>query len=371
MLQTGAGWLAGREAVPTSLRAVFGYYADSGVFDAGSLLLKRRVDDELEAMLADSFGDIEVAIAEEFGHDYVEFSYDTKLLLPAQLTLGYLYRTVDEREHGRAEEMTQLAVDALLDGDMRDAVNDEEFADFEVDFETDESDRRRVAETAQELLQTRVEAALAGYPEAVRETYRQAVTLSERHQEQDRRFRELMAGAREGEAGAREQIRTEYRDATLEGQPLSERRRADASSNRTAVFTDGERSMPYLKTQYERVGVIYDAMLEMYRDSGFPVADSFQRSVVLAIIGAQIWLDDIEDYEADMRDGQLTPVTAEYLLADSDREAHDAVCAVSREYLDRARREATVADSTLTGVATEYIRREGAPEQLPGAKPVR
>jgi hypothetical protein len=366
MLQTSAGWLSGREEIPTSLRAVLGYYADSGVFDARSLLLKRRVDEEVEAMLADSFSDIEAAVAEEFGYGYAEFSYDTKLLLPAQLTLGYLYRTLDEREHERAEEMTHLAIDALLDGDMRDAINDAEFADFEVDFPVDTSERRRIAEIAQELLQARVEESLASYPHSVRETYERAVAISERHQEQDEQFRELMAAAREGEASAREQIRAEYRDATLDEQPLSPDE--SSSSNQTAVFTDDERAIPYLKTQYDRVGVIYDAMIEMYRDTGFPIADSFQRSIVLAIIGAQVWLDDIEDYEADMRDGQLTPVTAEYLLADSDRQAHVAVREVSREYLDRARREATEADSTLTGIATEYIRREGAPEQLPGAR---
>jgi len=366
MFQTGAGWLAGREEIPTSLRAVFGYYADSGVFDARSLRLKGRVDDEVEAMLADSFSDIEEALAEEFGYDYVEFSYDTKLLLPAQLTLGYLYRTLDEREHERAEETTHLAIDALLDGDMRDARNDAEFEDFEVDIPVGESERRRIAEVAQELLRVRVEERLASYPHTVQETYERAVARSERHQKRDEQFRELMAGAREGDASAREQIRAEYRDTALDERPLSPDE-TDAGGDRTAVFTDEERSLPYMKTQYDRVGVIYDAMLEMYRDTGFPVADSFQRSIVLAIVGAQIWLDDIEDYEADMRDGQLTPVTAEYLLADSDREAYNAVCAVSREYLDRAIREATDAESTLTGIATEYIRREGTPEQLPGS----
>jgi hypothetical protein len=234
---------------------------------------------------------------------------------------------------------------------MRDARNDDEFEDFVVDFPTDESDRRRIAAVAQELLQARVEAALADYPEAVRETYDWAVEISERHQTRDERFRELLAAAKAGEDGARERIREEYKHADFDEPP--------------AVFTDEELSLPYLKTQYDRVGVIYDAMLAMYREAGFPVAAPFQRSIVLATIGAQVWLDDVDDYESDMREGQLTPVTAEYLLAERDREARATVVAVSERYLDRAIREATAADSALTGIAAEYIRHEGSPELLP------
>jgi hypothetical protein len=366
MLRRGAGWLAGREQVPTSLRAVLGYYADAGVFDAGSLLLKRRVDATVDAMLADSFGAVEQAIAAEFGYEYVDFEYDTKLLLPANLTLGYLFRRLDGHEHERAADLTHLAVEALLDGDIRDARNDEEFGDFAVDFDADRDDRRRIAAIAQETLAARVDRGLATYPDRLGELYERAVAISERHQDQDAQFREWMAAAREGESDARERIRAEYRDAPFgpESTLFPDADESPAADDPAALTADEQ--LPYLRTQYDRVGVIYDAMLEMYRAAGFPIAPAFQRSIVLAIIGAQIWLDDIEDYEPDMREGQLTPVTAEYLLADDDRVAREAVVDISHRYLDRARQAATDADSTLTGIAAEYIRRRGSPDQLPG-----
>jgi len=351
MLRKGAGWLARRGSLPTSVRAVFGYYADSGVFDYGSLQLKRRVDGTIEEMLADAFADVEAAIAEEFGYDYVSCSYDTKLVLPAELTLGYLYRRLDASEHGRAEAMTRLAVEALLDGDMRDAINDAEFEDFEVDFDLDDEDRRRVAETAQAVLQSRVEAQFSQFPDEVETRYEWAVDVSERHQDEDPYFRDLMERAQDGDEDAIEAIRDEYKYAEFEETP--------------ELFTDDELALPYLKTQYDRVGIIYDAMIGMYRAAELPVEATFQRSIVLAIIGAQIWLDDVDDYRADMREGQLTPVTAEYLLAD-DAAAREAVIDMSEDYLDRASQQATEVDSTLTGIATEYIRRDGTPEVLPG-----
>ena len=355
MFRTGAGRLADSDVLPTSLRGVLGYYADSGVFDWGSLRLKRRVDATTEAMIEDAFAAVESALAKEFDRPAVTFEYDTKLVLPAQLTLGYLYRRGDDR--AAAEELTRLAIEALIDGDMRDAINDDEFGDFVVDFETDEADRRRVAEIAQQRLQRRVESDFADYPDAVREAYDWAVGVSEAHQDQDDHFRDLMAGVRgEGDLDpepARERIRAEYRDATFGDPP--------------AVFEPAELELPYLKTQYDRVGVIYDGMIEMYRAAGLGVADAFKKSIVLAIVGAQIWLDDVDDFRADRREGQLTPVTAEYLLADTDRAAYESTVDLSEEYLDLAKDHATAVDSVLTGIAAEYIYRSGDPGVLPGS----
>jgi len=352
MLERGASWLSQRPELPTSVGAVLGHYADTGVFDYRSLRLKRRVDRVVDAMLEEAFADVEAAVAEEFGYGHVSFSYDTKLVMPARLALGYCYRTLPDGDHGRAEALTRLAVEALVDGDMRDALNDGEFEDFEVDFETDRADRKRIAATAQEVLQARVEAQFADYPAAVREAYDWAVGVSERHQAADAGFRDLMQQAQDGAEGARERIRREYKHAAFEEQP--------------ELFTEVELSLPYIKTQYDRVGVIYDGMIRMYRSADLPVADSFHRSIVLAITGAQLWLDDIDDYEADMREGQLTPVTAEYLLAEDDASAARTVVEVSETYLDRAQADATAADSTLTSIATEYIRLSGTPEVLPG-----
>jgi hypothetical protein len=376
MLRTSAKWIAGRDSLPTSMRAVMGYYADTGEFDAGSLQLKRRVDDVTDAILDEAFAAVETAVAAEFDRDAIDFQYDTKLVLPAQLTLGYLYRRVDEDDHADVEAVTRLAIEALVDGDMRDAINDDEFEDFSVDFPTDDSDRRRIAELAQATLEDRVDAGFADYPEEVREVYDWAVDVSEAHQDDDEYFRRLMAAATGdggpgetaadaggpdsasagGTAGlapveARERIREEYKFAGFEDPP--------------EVFAPGELDLPYLKTQYDRVGVIYDGMIGMYRAAGFPVEDAFTRSIVLAIIGAQVWLDDVDDYRADMREGQLTPVTAEYVLSDSESAAYESTVEVSEQYLDLAKEHARSVDSTLTGIAAEYIYRSGNPGRLP------
>ena len=356
MLQTSADFLAGRDGLPTSLRAVLGYYADSGVFDYRSLKLQRRVDDVTDSIVRDAFGAVEEAIAAEFDRDFVDFSYDTKLVLPAELTLGYLYRRLDDTDHDDAEAVTRLVIEALVDGDMRDAINDDEFEDFEVDFPTDDEDIRRVAEVAQETLQTRVTEQFADYPDAVREAYDWAVDISERHQDEDDHFRELMAGTQDSPDSdfapgqACERIREEYKFADFDDPPT--------------IFDD-ELDLPYFKTQYDRVGVIYSGMVEMYREAGLSVEEAFEKSIVLAIVGAQIWLDDIDDFRADMREGQLTPVTAEYLLADTDGEAATHVVDISEQYLDLAKDHATAVDSTLTGIATEYIYRSGDPTVLP------
>ncbi len=352
MLQQAAGRLARSQVLPTSARAVCGYYASSGVFDYGSLGLKRRVDETVEEMTGAAFRAIEEAIAESFGYGYVTFEYDTKLVLPAKLTLGHLYRERPESDHDRAEAVTRLAVEALLDGDMRDAINDDEFGDFSVDFETDEDDRREIAEIAQEILQARVEEQFTRFPEGVREAYEWAVERSERHQRADTRFRSLMSRAQAGDDDALEAIESEYKHAAFEEPP--------------ALLTDEELELPYMRTQYDRVGVIYDAMIEMFRAADLPVEPVFHRSIVLAIVGAQVWLDDIDDYRADMTEGQLTPVTAEYLLAVDDATARENVVAIGEAYLDRARQQATTADSALTGIATEYIYQDGDPGTLPG-----
>ena len=355
MLRRSAAWVAARDGLPTSMRAVFGYYAKTGVFDAGSFRLQRRVDRVTDRITRDAFSAVEDAVAAEFDRETVTFEYDTKLVLPAELTLGYLYRHLDERRHEAVEAMTRLAIEALLDGDMRDAINDDEFGDFSVDFPVEESERRTIAQLSQSTLETRVEDGFADYSPAVSEAYDRAVGISEAHQEEDERFRRLMAAA-QGEADrdparARERIREEYKFADFANPP--------------ALFDQSELELPYLKTQYDRVGVIYDGMVDMYRAAGFPVEDAFSRSIVLAIIGAQVWLDDVDDYPADRREGQLTPVTAEYLLTEDHRAAYESTVDTSERYLDLAREHAQSVDSTLTGIAAEYIYRSGSPERLP------
>jgi len=406
VLKTGAGVLADRRRLPTALRAVLGYYADTGVFDAASLSLKSEIDDRTEAMVDDVIGRVEDALEAEFGQP-VDFSYDTKLILPAQLTLGYVYRKARQQAPGdpvidaiadgvpkvdetaleqgpaqdlapremvvRAEQMTRLSIEALIDGDMRDAINDDEFEDFEVDFEAGEgdhrepskrngersepwsgsdADRRRVAEVAQSALQSHLNGLLEDMPPVVENAYQWAVDYSEAHQDRDDHFRELMTAAEDGDEDAMTAIRDEYKFAEYDEEP--------------ATLTETEKELPYSKTQYARVGVLYDGMLDLYRLAGLDIDDEFAKAIVLAIIGAQVWLDDVDDYEDDRAEGQLTPVTSEYLLAPDDEAAYRRVVDVTEQYLDLAKTYATAADSPLTGVAVEYIYRSGDPDVLPG-----
>jgi len=384
VLTTGAAALADRRRLPTALRAVLGYYADTGVFDYGSLSLKSEIDERTERMLEDVYDRIETALVEEFGQP-VDFSYDTKLILPARLTLGYVYRaartdadtdpvgddiatgvppvedaaldgkspTLTPRERVvRAEQMTRLSIEALVDGDMRDAINDAEFEDFQVDFEASEADRRRVAEVAQTTLQSHLDGLLADLPDSVGEAYQWAVDYSEAHQDRDDYFRGLMDDAESGDDDAVAAIREEYKFADYDEAP--------------ATLSADEQALPYSKTQYARVGVIYDGMLDLYRLAGLDIDDDFAKAIVLAIIGAQVWLDDVDDYADDRAEGQLTPVTAEYLLRPDDRAAYTHVVDITEQYLDLAKQYATAADSPLTGVAVEYIYRSGEPDVLPG-----
>jgi len=381
-----AGRLAGADRLSTAQRAILGYYAESGRFDYRALRIKSAVDETLDAILDDVYADIEDAVAAELGVETVDFAYETKLTLPAELTLGYLYRraiarstagydpVADEvtglrrrlgrvdpfatanreaREYvERAEEATALIVQALLDGDMRDAINDDEFEDFAVRVDGDDVDRERVAVIAQTHLQGVVEAAFDRAPDAVRVAYDDAVERSEAHQAQDDRFRELLADALDGDAEAVERIESEYKFAPVPDD---------------APFEGAERDLPYLRTQYDRVGVIYRGMLDAYRGIGFEIPAAFGTSIVLAIIGAQIWLDDVDDYRDDVAEGQLTPVTAEYILADDDPAGYENVVAVAERYFDLAREHAAEAGSPLNGIAIEYILRSGDPGRLPGS----
>ncbi|MFB6255602.1 MAG: hypothetical protein ABEH58_02565 [Haloplanus sp.] len=387
------------DRLPTAQRAILGYYAETGRLDYRALRIKSAVDDTLDRILDGVYGDIEAELEAELDVEDATFEYETKLTLPAELTLGYLYRRALARatggydpiteEAGRlaalgrgdpsapanreareyvesAEAATALIVQALLDGDMRDAINDDEFEDFEVDLVggTD-PDRRTVAERAQSYLQGVVEDAFDRAPDAVRNAYDEAVEVSEAHQDEDDRFRKLLAAALDSE-GRRS---TSNRTGSGDGDPATasiEDEYKFAPVPDDAPFGERERDLPYLKTQYDRVGVIYKGMLDAYRGVGFDIPDAFGASIILAIIGAQIWLDDVDDYHDDVAERQLTPVTAEYVLAESDAVAYANVVSITMEYFDLARAHAEAADSPLNGIAIEYILRSGEPDRLPG-----
>ena len=412
-LRGAADRLAGVDALPTPARAVFSHYAAGGSLELRAIRLQQRVEDEIERMVDDAYADVEAALANEFGRESVEFSYDTKLTMPVELTLAHVYRRASEaappgidpvsgrratdpisrfrrrrseseadpaelvRETRLAREVAELVVVALLDGDMRDAINDGEYEDFAVDFDLAPEDRGRVAGIAQEVLQAAVQEQFAAFPDSVREAYDDAVERSEAHQDRDPYFRELLADA---VAGAEAEAVTDVTVEAAPDEPEGDREALDAAAAREALreeykraafeetpalFDTAELDLPYLVTQYGRVGVIYHGMIEMFREAGIELSPEFERAVVLSIVGAQVWLDDVDDFAPDVREGQLTPVTAEYLLADSDAAAYDEVVSITESYLDAARDAANTSDAPITGIAVEYIRQDGEPEKLP------
>jgi len=357
-----------RGRVPAVARALASHLAESPDPRVVSVvLLRNEVEAEIESMTEQLFLGVERDLdrAREAGElepapgaagESARFDYDTRLVMPAILTLGRIHAAagdvpvarfagdVDRDLVARGRETTRNVVRALLDGDMRDAINDDEYEDFESNLRP----REAVAEIAQRHLEAGVETWLdrPDTPEAVRKSYDHAVELSERHQDEDDAFRGLLDDyltadgptAREAAADA---IRERYRDADLEDGDLFA---ADAD-------------LPYFATQYARVGILYEDMLNMYEaDLGTELGEGFKRAVVLMVIGAQIGLDDTDDYPED-RGTQLTPVTAELNLADDPESGTERVRAIVEAYLDRADACADP-DDHLTRIAVEYIRQQ-------------
>lgn len=397
--QRVAATIASRDWMPLSVRAVIGYYAESGTLPIAAVRLQRTTDRFIDETIGELYESIEAEIATRIdgAPRDVSFEYDTKLTLPAELTIGQVYyRSKKQTSKGfdpvrkkvrtplleyfrfpfdkdyetkrrnafleeydvllekieRAEEVTELVTAALIDGDIRDALTDKEYDDFYVNFSVEGPEQRRqIAECAQETLQTFVENRFDQFDPSVREAYEEAVEVSELHQERDQYFRELAERTRSGDSGARESIETEFKYADFDIPP--------------EVFDKSELELPYLLTQYRRVGVIYKGMIEMYREAGIDIDQAFEKSIILSIIGAQIWLDDVDDYEADLRENQLTPVTSEYLLRERDADAFNSVVSISQQYLDGAKRYAAQSNSPLAGIASDYIYRSGDPTVLP------
>ncbi|WP_128477664.1 hypothetical protein [Halorussus pelagicus] len=358
-----------RSRIPATVRALFGHLAESRDPRVVTMvLLRNEVESEIESMTERLFlsverdlqraredGDLDPAPGAE--DEQARFDYDTRLVLPALLTLGRIHvvagdvplartgRDVDREFVARGRETTRNVVRALLDGDMRDAINDDEYEDFETNLRP----RERVAELAQASLQEGVESWFdsEGTPPEVRAAYERAVELSERHQDDDEAFRDLLDRFHDSAAGSDERaevtdaIREEYKFADSEGADLFE------------AATD----LPYFATQYARVGVLYEDMLNMYEaDLGVALGEGFKRAIVLMVVGAQIGLDDTDDYPED-RGTQLTPVTAELNLADDRAVGVERLRRIVNAYLDRADDCADDGDH-LTRIAIEYIRQQ-------------
>lgn len=356
-----------RSRLPATARALANHLAE--VRDprvVSVVLLRNEVESDIESMTERLFlsverdldrareaGDLELAPGA--ADERAQFDYDTRLVLPALLTLGRINvfagnvpvarfgREVDWDLVSRGRETTRNVVRALLDGDMRDAINDDEYEDFETNLRP----RETVAELAQRSLQAGVEEWFDrdDTPPDVREHYDHAVELSERHQEEDRTFRDLLDRYRAAEADERaavaDDIRDRYKFAPLEDGEL---------------FAD-DADLPYFASQYARVGILYEDMLNMYEaDLGTELGEGFKRAIVLMVIGAQIGLDDTDDYPED-RGTQLTPVTAELNLADDRDAGVERIRTIVEAYLRRAD-AATDADDHLTRIAVEYIRQQ-------------
>lgn len=358
-----------RSRIPATVRALAAHLAETRDPRVLALvLLRNEVDSDIESMTERLFLSVERDLerARESGEldpepgaedERARFDYDTRLVLPAMLTLGRIHvlagdvplarvgREVDRDFVEQGRETTRNVVRALLDGDMRDAINDDEYEDFETNLRP----RERVAEIAQQSLQEGVEAWFESddTPRAVREAYDHAVELSERHQEEDRAFRDLLDRFHDSEAGSDERdaaadaVRGQYKYAELEDESLF----------------DEVADLPYFATQYARVGVLYEDMLNMYEaDLGVDLGTGFKRAIVLLVVGAQIGLDDTDDYPDDRRT-QLTPVTAELNVAEDRATGVERLRDIVETYLDRAD-ECADPDDHLTRIAVEYVRQQ-------------
>jgi hypothetical protein len=378
--------------LPNSVRAVLGHYGRGEMSLAegkNAIDLNLHIKDRKEDFMQELFDDVAAEIGERAGEEDVDFSYDTKLTFPAEITLGKIYEEAQaqlpgdydalnreagtllekkfaseekvqdkreriENEHEaellRVEEgevFTDLVMGLLVEGDMRDAIHDEEYEDFETDSSMDDAE---VAEIAQQTLLEELQPRLDEYPEEVRDAYGRAVDLSMGHQEEDEEFRRMFEEARENPGDA-EEIIEPYRSG-------------DTESRFSLDWS--EVNMPFFASQYERVGVLYDGMFEMYEEAGFSIDDDFKRSMVLSTIGAQIWLDDVDDLEEDWNNGQLTPVTAEVLTSETGEEAYENIVSMKDEYLDAAREYAVKSDSDLASIGIEYIDKRGEQLDLKG-----
>lgn len=328
---------------------------------AGVLALREECDDTIDRVTADLFAAVEAPLERELaegtlelaeGAETVRFDYDTRLVLPAMLTLGRIHelagdvpyvrrvRLVETDLVAEGERVTAEVVRALLDGDMRDAINDDEYEDFE----TTVRPRSRAAELAQATLEAGVEEWLSDpeTPEGVAEAYRHAVSLSEGHQDTDESFRDLLERHANATGPERDRLAEE----------IEARYKYAAPANPSPLFDD-ERYVPYFTTQYERVGILYEDMLKMYESAlGVELGESFTRAIVLMVVAAQIGLDDVDDFPED-RGEQLTPVTAELALKGPG--GLDDVERLVDRYLDAA---SAAAETHLTGMAIAYIRED-------------
>jgi hypothetical protein len=378
--------------LPNSVRAVLGHYGRGEMSLAegkNAIELNLHIEDRKEDFMQELFDEVAAEIGERSGEEDVDFSYDTKLTFPVELTLGKIYEEAqenlpadydvldgeagtflerrfasDEKLRKRRERIekeyeaeilrvregevfTDLVMGLLVEGDMRDAIQDDEYGDFETNASIEDEE---VAEIAQRTLLEELQPGIEEYPEGVRDAYEKAFDLSMSHQKKDKEFRRMFKDARENPEDAEEIIRP-YRDGETES-----RFSLDWS----------EVNMPFFASQYERVGVLYDSMFEGYEEAGFPIDDDFRRSMVLSTIGAQIWLDDVDDLEEDWKNGQLTPVTAEVLTSETGEEAYENIVTMKDEYLDAAREYAVKSDSDLASIGIEYIDKRGEQLDLKG-----
>ena len=359
-----------RSRIPATVRALGAHLAETRDPRVVSMvLLRNEVEAEIDSITERLFLSVrrdlqrahergELELAPGAPDDGARFHYDTRLVLPALLTLGHVHvlagdvpisrigGDVDRDLVARGRETTREVVRALLDGDMRDAINDDEYEDFRTNLRP----RPKVAELAQRSLQSGVESWFdrEETPDAVRNAYEHAVELSERHQEEDRTYRELLDDYREAATSDDPDEREAAADAICERYKFAA---AEGAADRLA----GEFDLPYFATQYARVGILYEDMLEMYEaDLGLDLGDGFKRAIVLMVVAAQIGLDDTDDYPED-RGTQLTPVTAELNIAEDRETGVDRLRRIVETYLDRA--DAAV-DDHLTRIAVEYVRQQ-------------
>lgn len=301
----------------------------------------------MEESRQEALGTVESGVEGE-----IDISYETKLYMPLEILLGLIYERNgyrgDERPDKveKAEELFRHLAGLFLEIDLRDAVIDDELEKMKV--RGDEVDPERLFEEGREALKRKYyDEGLETYGSEISGIYDRGIKIAMEHQRSQEELEEFMEEARR--KNSFDELMSLYRDADPENM-IGERIEA----------------LPYFATQYERVAVLYDAVISMMEELGLGISGEGREAIIYDVIGAQIWLDDVSDLKQDIEDDELTPVTAEVAKASDLEEAEQSIRGLKGLYLDEAREKALETDSVLQEIAVEYIDLKGEEKDISG-----
>ncbi|MFB6143826.1 MAG: hypothetical protein ABEJ98_00805 [Candidatus Nanohaloarchaea archaeon] len=304
-------------------------------------LARERMDENRQEALQT----VESEVDEE-----IDISYETKLYLPLEILLGLIYERNGYRAGERPEEVEEAEdlfrnlAGLFLEIDLRDAVIDDELEKMKITG--GEVDPEKLFEDGREALKREYyDEGLESYGSEISSIYDKGIEIAMEHQRSQDEFEKVMGEARR--KNSFDELMSLYRDADLEDM-IGERIEA----------------LPYFATQYERVAVLYDAVISILAEKGLEISDEDREAIIYDVIGAQIWLDDVSDLKQDIEDDQLTPVTAEIARASDLEEAQQSIRELKDDYLDEAREKAKESDSVLQEIAVEYIDLKGEEKDI-------